>query len=233
VPLTPSGREFSDLAWAPTADTNVIAMDEVFRDTTPDHNVTDTDLCFAKVADETEINCIKEPSFSVTRHLHWATDGRSLLGVGVKNPGGQGIFGIVRWKVKDSKPAFSTDPADWSKGHFLTDMETPGKGVLDAEVSPDGKHLALVSNLGSSFYRLWLADDKEDFAMSSAKPTATRACKVTWRGDSEEVMVVQGDALCKEDVAVLNRVPIGNTRSPRELNAAGDDPSYQPLTIGG
>ena len=39
--------------------------------------------------------------------------------------------------------------------------------------------------------------------MSSAKQTPVRACKVTWRGDSQEVMVVQGDAACEEDVAVL------------------------------
>ena len=68
--------------------------------------------------------------------------------------------------------------------------------MLDAEVSPDGKQLALVSNQGSSSFRLWLADDPEDFAMSSAKQTPVRACKVTWRGDSQEVMVVQGDAAC-------------------------------------
>ena len=135
--------------------------------------------------------------------------------------------------MKKGKPAFSPDVADWNKGRFLTDLDTPGKGVLDAEVSPDGKRLALVSNQGSSAFRLWIADDPEDFAMSSAKQTPVRACKVTWRGDSKEVMVVQGDAACEEDVAVLERVPINNVRTGKELNAAGDDPSYQPLTIGG
>ena len=40
----------------------------------------------------------------------------------------------------------------------MTDIDTPGKGVLDAAVSPDGKRLALVSNQGSSSFRLWLAD---------------------------------------------------------------------------
>jgi len=232
VPLTPASREFADTAWAPIADVNVIAMDEVFRD--DQDNITDTDFCLASVkSDATDVTCLKEPSFSVIRHLHWAKNGRSVLGVGVKNPTGSGEFGIVRWKVKKDKPAFSSDTADWNKGRFLTDLDTPGKGVLDAEISPDGKRLALVSNQGSSAFRLWLADDPEDFAMSSAKQTAARACKVTWSPDSKEVMVVTGDAECREDVAVLQRVPVGDVRSQKELNASGDDPAYQPLTIGG
>jgi dipeptidyl aminopeptidase/acylaminoacyl peptidase len=139
----------------------------------------------------------------------------------------------VRWRVKKDKPAFSENADDWNKGRFLTDLDTPGKGVLDAEVSPDGKKLALVSNQGASAFRLWIADDPEDFAMSSAKQTPVRACKVTWRGDSKEVMVVTGDAACEEDVAVLERVPLNSVRTGKELNAAGDDPSFQPLTIGG
>ncbi|WP_028067015.1 PASTA domain-containing protein [Solirubrobacter soli] len=232
VPLTPDGREFADLAWAPTGDRNMLAMDEIKRD--DQDNVTDTNLCLALITKETEINCIDEPGFSVIRHLHWGTDGRSILGVGVKNNTGlDTFFGIVRWKVKADKPAFSVDPADWTKGKFLTDTDTSGKGVLDAEVSPDGKRLALVSNLGSSFYRLWLADDKEDFALSSAKPTAVRACKVTWRGDSKELLVVTADAECREDVASVERIPANDVRDKKELTPTGDDPSYQPLTIGG
>ena len=54
------------------------------------------------------------------------------------------FFGIVRWKVKTGKPAFSADTADWSKGKFLTDMDNPNKGVLDAEVSPDGKRFLVM-----------------------------------------------------------------------------------------
>ena len=101
--------------------------------------------------------------------------------------------------------------------------------MLDAEVSPDGKQLAMVSNQGSSSFRLWLADDPEDFRCPAPSRPPMRACKVTWRGDSKEVLVVQGDADCEEDVAVLARVPIDDVRNQKELNASGDDPSYQPL----
>ena len=228
VPLTPAGDEFANLAWAPTADVNLIAMNSVPKDGA------DSDLCLANVKDDaTDVSCLKEPSFAVIRSLHWAKDGRSILGTGVKLPEGSGQFGIVRWRVKGAKPAFSPDTKDWNKGRFLTDIDTPGKGVLDAEVSPDGKRLALVSNQGSASFQLWLADDPKDFAMSSAKRTPVRTCKVSWRGDSKEVLVVQGDAECGEDVAVVARVDVADVRNPKELNASGDDPSFQPLTLGG
>jgi beta-lactam-binding protein with PASTA domain len=227
VPLTPAGDKFADLAWAPTADVNLIAM----RSDTEDG---DFDLCLANVkSDATDVSCLKEPSFTIIRALHWGKDGRSILGLGVKLPQGSGQFGIVRWRVKQDKPAFSPDTADWTKGRFLTDTDTPEKGVLDAEVSPDGKRLALISNQGTKAFQLWLADDPEDFAMSSAKRAPVRACKVSWRGDSKELLIVQGAADCGEDVAVVQRVAINDLRNPKELNVSGDDPSFQPLTIGG
>ncbi len=76
VELTPAGREFSDLTWAPTGDRNLLAMDEVIRD--DQDNITDTDLCFGLIkATGTDPSCIKEPDFSIIRNLHWAC-GRAL-----------------------------------------------------------------------------------------------------------------------------------------------------------
>ena len=81
VPLTPEGERYADLAWAPTADVNLIAM----RDDPEDGS---SDLCLANVkGDETDITCKEEPSFAVIRALHWAKDGRSILGLGVKGAG--------------------------------------------------------------------------------------------------------------------------------------------------
>ena len=189
---------------------NLIAMNSVVR-----NRRLRTSAWATSRATATDVSCLKEPrSRSSAPALGARTAARSSAS-GVKLPAGTGVFGIVRWKVKKDKPAFSADTADWNKGRFLTDLDTPGKGVLDAEVSPDGKRLALVSNQGSSAFRLWIADDPEDFAMSSAKQTTVRACKVTWRGDSEEVMVVQGDAECEEDIAVLARVPINKVAPAR------------------
>jgi beta-lactam-binding protein with PASTA domain len=228
VPAAKSGL-FSNLAWAPTADVNIIAASSQPPDDNPD-----SDLCLANIQGEnTEVSCLAEPSFAVIRSLHWAKNGRSILGVGVKLGGEDARFGIVRWRVKSDKPAFSPNTDDWTKGRFLTDTDTPGKGVLDAEVSPDGKRLALVSNQGTNAYQLWLADDPEDFALSSAKRTPVRACKVSWRGDSKELLIVQGAADCGERTAVVQRVDVNDLRNPKELNVSGNDPSFQPLNIGG
>ena len=108
--------------------------------------------------------------------------------------------------------------------------------MLDAAFSPDGKRIALVSNIGSSAFRLWLSDNTksaDDFLLTSAKATPTRACKVSWRSDSQVVILVQGDAGCGEDVSTLARVGVGSVRDERGLSATGDDPSFRPPVSGG
>jgi|GEM_PF-1991970 len=226
VALTPAGTTYENLSWAPTTDANVLAMDKV-------NGEGDTDLCLGQITkDGLTPQCIDEKSFTVIRAIHWGPDGRSLLAVGVKAPVGGGIFGIVRWHVHKRKPAFSPDPKDWSKGVFETDISSAGKGVLDAAISPDGKHLAMVTNLGSSAFRLWLGKPG-DFTMSSGKFTGVRACEVNWRSDSQAVIVIQSDAGCTEEVGSLVRVPTASVKDQKELSAAADDPSFQPIKLGG
>ena len=147
-------------------------------------------------------------------------------------PDTTGNFGIVRWRVKSGKPAFSPDLADWTNGRFLTDTDTPNKGVLDAAVSPDGKRLALISNQGSSAFQLWLADDPQDFAMSSAKRDAGArlqgvvAQRQQGAADRPGRRAVPGG--CRGRAARVRSTTCAN---PKELNVAGDDPSFQPLTV--
>jgi beta-lactam-binding protein with PASTA domain len=227
VPLTNDGKDYENLAWAPTVDVNVLAMNDVKADSD------DTDLCLAQIqGNNTDVGCKPEPKFAVTRSIHWAPDGRTILATGVKLPAGDGLFGIVRWTLKKGAKPFSPDIGDWSKGKFVTDTKTGGKGVLDAAISPDGKRLALATNLGTSAFRLALTE-AGDYKMKKAVKTAQRACKVAWRGDGKALLVVQGDASCSEDVASLVRVDADATRNSRDLNASGDDGAFQPLTLGG
>jgi hypothetical protein len=114
----------------------------------------------------------------------------------------------------------------------VTDTSTPGKGVLDAAISVNGK-LALASNLGSSAYRLVLAAPGDFKMKKKAVKTTQRACKISWRGDGKALLLTQGDAACKEDVSALVRVDANDTRNERDLNASGDDGAFQPLTLGG
>jgi hypothetical protein len=135
----------------------------------------------------------------------------------------------VRWR---SKKPFSTDPQDWGKGRFQSDMAEVNKGAIDAAISPDGRQLAIVSNAESDFFRLYLAKPN-DFLLSSAKPTTVRACKVAWRGDSQELVVMQADEACQERVGSLVRLSAKNPTDQTELNASGDNMVFQPTTPGG
>ena len=219
LPLTGEGEEFSDPAWAPTADVNVIAMAR------KDGN--DTNLCLGQLTgDGLTPRCIPEPKFQVGRSIHWAPDGKSIIAFGVRQ---LGEFGMFRWT---SKTPFSTDPKDWGKGKLETDTSKSNEGVLDAAWSPDGTRLALVSNQGGGPFQLYLGK-KDDFLLASAKPTTVRACKVAWRSDGEALVVVQADEDCQESVGALVRFSAKNPKDDQtEVGFNGDNPVFQPLTLG-
>jgi beta-lactam-binding protein with PASTA domain len=221
IPITAPTDKFTDPAWAPTGDANVIAMAGVISDT-------EQDLCLGRLnGTGMTVKCKSQPGLKIGKAIHWGTNGKSIIAFGQTPDASK--QGIVRWKT--AKP-FSPNPADWSSGHFITDTSQPGHAVLDAALSPDGKTLALVSNLSSPFFRLYLAKPT-DFAMTNAQPTPLRACKVAWRGDSKELVVVQEDAFCQEDVGQLIAMPLSHRDASRPLNASGDNPAFQPLTLGG
>jgi beta-lactam-binding protein with PASTA domain len=216
--LTQTGDEFSDLAWAPTADLNLIAMAR--------HKGTDADLCLGELTkDGLTTRCIIEPKFTIGRNIHWRPNGKEIIAVGSPK---QGTFGMVRWT---SKKPFSTDPADWGKGKIVTDTSKSNEGVYDAAWSPDGKRLALVSNQGGGAFQLYLAKPN-DFLLTSAKPTGVRACKVAWRSDNREIAVVQADEKCIEENGELVRLPVNNPGKQEQIGFNGDNPAYQPLTLG-
>ncbi len=172
--------------------------------------------------------CLVEPKITVGGAIHWAPNGKSILAGGVDNEKA-GVFGVVQWK---SKKAFSADTADWSKGRFVTDTSKPGEGVKEAALSPDGKRLALIARTSSTPFRLVLAKPG-DFLLTKAKPTAVRACKLAWRPDGRDLVVVQADEVCSESVGTLSRLPVNDPKQLRQLNASGDNPVFQPLTLGG
>ena len=68
---------FSDLAWAPTAEANVLAMIK------SDDGA--SDLCFGAIGgDGMETRCKDEPDNSIERKINWAPDGKSILGLGLQ-----------------------------------------------------------------------------------------------------------------------------------------------------
>jgi Tol biopolymer transport system component len=225
VTLTPAADKYDNLAWAPIADKNVLAMSKVGDPV--------NQLCLAAITKEPQITpqCFGDTGFTVSRSIHWGADGKSILAFAVKPD--NSALGMVRWKLKSGKKPYSSERADWGNGHFVTTISQKGKGVLDAAVSPDGKKLAVVANFGSGAFRLWIADDPKDILLANATLTPVRACKVSWRGDSQELMVIQSDAVCGEEVGTLARVPVNDVRHPETINPSANDPSYQPVTLGG
>jgi beta-lactam-binding protein with PASTA domain len=218
-PLTPDGRRYSDLAWAPTGDRNVIAM---FR-------VTDTtsDLCLGLVRPRRamRVRCKEETDFDLARTMSWSADGRTILAFGFKD---LSTFGMVRWTTK--RP-FSPNPDDWSAGEFVTDMSQPNAGVLDARLSPDGKRLAVVALNPSGQSRLFLAK-RGDFKLTDAQRLPVQACKVIWRPDGRELVVARADDCINSATGELVRLPVDSPRDQRSLKLGGDNPVFQPLGTG-
>ena len=169
--------------------------------------------------------CIPDPGINLEKNVRWAPDGKSIYAFGVK---GLGTFGIVRYK---SKKPFSPDAKDWGKGKFVTDITTQNKGVLDFSISPDGKRMAAVANFDSDIFQLYLGKPN-DFTLTSAKPQGVRACKAAWRSDDLEIVIVQADAVCSEDNGQLARMPVDHPDKQQLLGASGDNPAFQPLSLG-
>jgi beta-lactam-binding protein with PASTA domain len=214
--LTRKGERYSDLAWAPTAEVDLIAMAKITDGA--------SDLCLGQIrGDGMTTRCKEEPGITIERKINWAPDGRSILAFGFKD--GTTEFGIVRWKTK--RP-FSTDPADYSAGRIVTDTSRPGEGVFDAALSPDGERMAMVA-LGSSGRPELLLAKRGDFLLSDAKPLGVIACKVIWRPDGEQLVVVKSDD-CGSVTGELIRLPVDDPKDQRSLRLSGDNPVFQPLS---
>jgi beta-lactam-binding protein with PASTA domain len=218
VALTQQGEKFSDVAWAPTVDLNLLAM---FR-----QKGNDKDLCLGQITkDGMTPRCIPDDKVTLEKVVRWSPDGKSLFAFGVKT---LGTFGMVRYT---SKKAFSPDPKDWGKGKFVTDITQVNKGVLDMAISPDGKRAAFVANFDADAFQLYLGKPK-DFLLSDAKPQGVRACKVQWRSDGQELVVVQADEVCSEGNGQLVRMPADRPQGgQRQLGLSGDNPAFQPLAL--
>jgi hypothetical protein len=205
-------------SFAPTADANVLAAIKY-----GDAAKKDGDICIGTVSkDPFQPKCLDDGGVSMKRVLRWAPDGKSLFGFAVKQPG---TFGMLRFTTKTP---FSANADDWSKGKFVGDLSQSGQGIIDMSISPDGKRMAVVTNLpsASTGFQLLLTTPG-DFALEKAKATGVRACKATWRPDSLEVAVVQSDN-CEDGTGDIARVDVKTLKS-KTLKLGGDSPAYQPV----
>ena len=107
--------------------------------------------------------------------------------------------------------------------------------MIDAAVSPDGKTMAVASNIGSDFFRLYLTTPG-DFKLRTR--SRRRCARARWRGAATARRSSSSTAAdgCNSDptqaTGALLGVFLPNFNS-KALNASGDDPAFQPLTLGG
>jgi hypothetical protein len=123
---------------------------------------------------------------------------------------------------------FSADPADWKSQGFVTGVGKPGEGVLDAVPSPDGKQLAVVLRSANGTTNLLLAKP-DDLPLANARALGVRACKVIWRPDGRQLVVVRNDDCLGTETGELIRLSIANPKVGRSIGLRGDNPTFQPL----
>ena len=63
-----------------------------------------------------------------------------------------------------------------------------------------------------------------------AKPLGVRACKVIWRPDGRDLVVIRNDDCLGADTGELLRVAAANAKDDQQsLNLSGDNATFQPL----
>lgn len=255
-PLTtpPAGAADRNPAFAPSAKANVIAFIEQTQtpstgatsttalpatttpaggaSTTPaGQPTTGSSLCFASLASlPVHPSCTTLPGWSLGGQVDWAPNGRQVLVLGSQNGGAN--FGILSFT---SRVPFSTDATAWH-GALKSNDATPSRGVFAAAISPDGKHMALVANVGSAnanVFSLYIVR-AGDFTPTRSAQRLSPACQVAWRPDGLELAVMQPAAGCGPYAS--GSIIAFNPSSPRALTQVATNaahPVWQPVKQGG
>jgi beta-lactam-binding protein with PASTA domain len=225
-PLTAQGDLFKDLQFAPTPEVNLLSMLRANKED-------ERQVCLEVVTKDTLTpKCLPKPPGGIIldRKINWSPDGKQMLVFGFS--GGGTKLGMVRYR---SKKPFSADPGDWKTNGFATDTTNPGQGVLDAAFSPNGSQVAVISNLNDQKqFRLSTTKPNDLLTLSKATAKGVAACQVIWRPDGLEVAVIQSDDCSKSETGRLVRMNIDNPKADQDqLALVADNPSFQPLPLGG
>jgi len=183
----------------------------------------DGDLCFGRidVADLGHL-CLPDDGWDLVGRISWSGDGTSVL-VPARRHDNPQIFGIREYTATR---AYALQPEQWS-GKTVTNVTTPGKGVIAAAYSPGGTRVAAVSNLQTDRFEVVLADAR-DLELAEPKATGAPACDVAWRPDGQELAVVESDPGCTQPLGNVVRFSIGSPLVTAPVKTAGRNPTYQP-----
>jgi dipeptidyl aminopeptidase/acylaminoacyl peptidase len=187
-------------------------------------------LCLGRIIrGRVEPTCIDSPAgVELGSTIRWAPDGKSLLVFG-NTADDRAQFGIVRYR---SPRPFSARADDWSTSGYVTDVTQPGRGVIDAAFSPDAKRLAIVSNLVTRGEFQVLMTTPADLGREPGKAIGVTACKVTWRPDGIELVVMQADDCVGTAAGRILGIPLEDPQNQRALRLVGDNMTFAPLKVG-
>jgi beta-lactam-binding protein with PASTA domain len=184
----------------------------------------DGDLCFGRI-DRKSIDhlCLPDDGWDLTGRIAWRDDGKAVLVPG-RLQADPTVFGV---RIYQTKTAYTTNPELWS-GRVGSDISTPGKGVIAAQYSPDGKQIAAVSNLESAEFEVVLSDASDLELAVDPKATGAAACDVAWRPDGKELAVMQAVEACAEPLGKISRFAVGKPKETTLVADEGRNPVYRP-----
>jgi beta-lactam-binding protein with PASTA domain len=210
-----------DPAFAPTTKALIAAFIEQSGNT--------AQLCFATIGKfALNSDCTSASGWDLGGEVDWSPDGSTVLVLGTR--GGGATFGLLAFS---SNVPFSTHASDWGHGTLQTNDAVTGQGVFAGEFSPNGKQMALVSNIGSTDYHLYIMP-AGNFNPTPAQELPVRACQVSWRSDSQELAVMQPDGLCGPTATgTIVGVDLSNPRVQTTLTTLAAHPAWQPVAVGG
>lgn len=183
----------------------------------------DGDVCFGRI-DRRNVGhlCLPDDGWDLTGRISWRDDGKAVLVPGrlSDDPSTIGV------RIYTTNTAFTTNPELWS-GRVASDISTPGRGVIAAQYSPDGKRIAFVSNLESSDFEVVLGD-AADLELVDPETTGAVACDVAWRPDGRELAVVEADGECSEPFGKVVRFALSDPKETTLIADEGRNPTFRP-----
>jgi hypothetical protein len=192
-------------------------------------------LCFATISLKAlNPSCTSPPpGWDIGGEVDWANNGSQILVLGTNHGGAN--FGLLEFT---SKAPFSTKASDWGHGKLITNASVAGQGVLDGEISPNGKQLALVAGSVSSGFGLYivpaggLQSGQLTFTQQQQLP-GVAACQVAWRPDGQELAVMQPSGPCGPDaVGTIVALNPASPTSTTILATNAAHPAWQPIPGG-
>ena len=225
-PLTGQGRDDHEPAFAPDSENKI-----AFIRGAAGHK----QLCFAIVGpNPLSPDCTSHPGFDLGRQIAWSPDGTAILAYG-KATDNDKTFGLIEFL---SNLAFSTHASDWGQGKPVTDISRPGVGFIAGAFSPNGKQVALVSNVGGRGFHVYLAPASD---LGRINPIADRrtnvlsslACQVSWRPDGLALATTRGTSNCDTNVpGEIDVFDLQDPDHPTTIASNAEHPMWQPLPLG-